>query len=184
MAGATSGGTTCAGAARYRDLLGCAIPVCDRAPDAKALPAMDPATMDPRPSGRLAVVTCMDARIDALAVLGLRLGAAHVLRNGGGRVTDDVLRGLALSANVFGVETVVLMQHTGCGLVGVTDEELRERTGADIGFLPIADHAEALRQDVQILAGTPFLTPITAVEGSVYDIATGKVEQVVRWDRP
>jgi carbonic anhydrase len=126
----------------------------------------------------------MDVRIDVFAVLGLELGAAHVLRNAGGRVTDDVLRGLALSANVFGVQRVVLMQHTGCGLAGVTDEQLRERTGADLGFYPIADHAEALRQDVDVLARTPYLAPITVVEGSVYDIASGAVEQVVRWERP
>jgi carbonic anhydrase len=140
--------------------------------------------MDPRPSGRLAVVTCMDARIDVFAALGLHLGAAHVLRNAGGRVTDDVLRSLAVSSHLFGVETVVVMQHSGCGLAGVTDEELRERIGADLGFYPIADHATALRQDVEIVAGTPYLAPIKVVEGSVYDLGTGAIEQVIRWERP
>ena len=80
---------------------------------------------DPRPGRRLAVVTCMDARIDVFAVLGLHLGEAHVIRNAGGRVTDDVLRSLALSSHVLGVDTVVVMQHTKCGLAGVTDEELQ-----------------------------------------------------------
>jgi carbonic anhydrase len=141
-------------------------------------------TMDPRPSGRLAVVTCMDARIDVFAALGLHLGAAHVLRNAGGRVTDDVLRSLAVSSHLFGVETVLVVQHSGCGLAGVTDEELRERIGADLGFYPIADHAAALRQDVEIVAGTPYLGPITVVEGSVYDLETGAIEQVIRWERP
>src|SRR3954454_6685413 len=93
-------------------------------------------TGSPRPGRRLAVVTCMDARIDVFAVLGLHLGEAHVIRNAGGRVTDDVLRSLALSSHVLGVDTVVVMQHTKCGLVGVDDEELRRLTGAELGFFP------------------------------------------------
>src|SRR2546430_13457193 len=106
---------------------------------------------DPRPSRRLAVVTCMDARIDVFAVLGLHLGEAHVIRNAGGRVTDDVLRSLALSSHVLGVDTVVVMQHTKCGLAGVTDDELRRRTGANLGFFPIDDHAAALKEDIDQL---------------------------------
>src|SRR5438552_11538310 len=103
---------------------------------------------DPGPSQRLAVVTCMDARIDVFAALGLQLGDAHVIRNAGGRVTDDVLRSLALSTHVLGVDTVVVMQHTKCGLAGVTDDDLQARTGADLGFFPIDDHAVALEEDV------------------------------------
>src|SRR4051812_14056347 len=87
----------------------------------------------PRPGRRLAVVTCMDARIDVFAALGLHLGEAHVIRNAGGRVTEDVLRSLALSIHVLGVNTAVIMQHTKCGLAGVSDEELQRRTGADLG---------------------------------------------------
>src|SRR6201986_3255113 len=86
---------------------------------------------DPRPGRHLAAVTCMDARIDVFAVLGLHLGEAHVIRNAGGRVTEDVLRSLALSSHVLGVDTVVVTQHTRCGLAGVSDAELQERTGAD-----------------------------------------------------
>ena len=113
---------------------------------------------DPRPGRHLAVVTCMDARIDVFAVLGLHLGEAHVIRNAGGRVTEDVLRSLALSSGVLGVDTAVVMQHTKCGLVGVSDAQLRELTGADLGFLPIDDHAAALREDVERLARTPYLS--------------------------
>ena len=137
---------------------------------------------DARPSRHLAVLTCMDARIDVFAVLGLHLGEAHVLRNAGGRVTDDVLRSLALSCHVLGVDTVVVMQHTRCGLAGVTDEELRARTGADLGFFPIDDHRAALQEDVQLLAGTPFLSPMRAVTGLVYDVETGVLDDVVRWE--
>jgi carbonic anhydrase len=143
-----------------------------------------PAAADPRPSRRLAVVTCMDARIDVFAVLGLRLGEAHVLRNAGGRVTDDVLRSLALSTHVLGVDSVAVMQHTRCGLAGVTDEELRERTGADLGFYPIDDHAAALRDDIEVLANTPYLSPIRSIAGLIYDIETGEVAEVLRWERP
>jgi len=139
---------------------------------------------DPRPSRRLAVVTCMDARIDVFAVLGLQLGEAHVLRNAGGRITDDMLRSLALSTHVLGVETVVVMQHTKCGLAGVTDDELRERTGADLGFFPIDDHAAALREDLDLLASTDYLAPIKVIAGFVYDVESGRLDDVVRWERP
>src|SRR5215210_3260806 len=115
---------------------------------------------DPRPSRRLAVLTCMDARIDVFAALGLHLGDAHVIRNAGGRVTDDVLRSLALSSHVLGVDTVVVMQHTRCGLAGVSDEELRALTGADLGFFPIDDHAAALQEDIELLTATTYLTPL------------------------
>jgi carbonic anhydrase len=139
---------------------------------------------DARPSQRLAIVTCMDARIDVFAALGLHLGEAHVLRNAGGRVTDDVLRSLALSTHVLGVDTVVVMQHTGCGLTGVTDDDLRALTGADLGFFPIDDHANALREDIAVLTDQPFLAPIAVVAGFVYDVESGEIEHLVRWERP
>lgn len=139
---------------------------------------------DPKPSRRLAVVTCMDARIDVFAVLGLHLGEAHVIRNAGGRVTDDVLRSLALSSGVLGVDTVVVMQHTKCGLAGVSDQELRALTGADLGFYPIDDHAAALREDIQILVNTAYLARVRTIAGLVYDVESGQLEDVVRWERP
>jgi carbonic anhydrase len=138
---------------------------------------------DARPSRHLAVVTCMDARIDVFAVLGLHLGEAHVIRNAGGRVTDDVLRSLALSSHVLGVDTVVVMQHTKCGLAGVTDEELQRLTGADLGFFPIDDHAAALREDIATLSSTPYLEPLKIVAGFVYDVERGTLDDVQRWER-
>ena len=137
-----------------------------------------------RPSRKLAVVTCMDARIDVFAALGLHLGEANVIRNAGGRVTDDVLRSLALATHVLGVDTVVVMQHTKCGLTGVTDEELQKITGADVGFLSIADHEQALRDDLDTLAATPYLGPVKVIAGFVYDVDTGHIADVVRWERP
>jgi carbonic anhydrase len=139
---------------------------------------------DPRPGRHMAVLTCMDARIDVFAVLGLHLGDAHVIRNAGGRVTEDVLRSLALSANVLRVDTVVVMQHTKCALAGMTDDRLRELTGADLGFLPIDDHEAALREDIEVLAKTPYLDHLTTIAGLVYDVETGEVADLVRWERP
>ena len=138
---------------------------------------------DPRPSRHLVIVTCMDARIDVFAALGLHLGEALVIRNAGGRVTDDVLRSLALAVHVLDVDTVVVMQHTKCGLAGRTDDELQALTGADLGFFPIMDHAAALRADVDALAAAEFLAPLKVLAGFVYDVESGELHNVVRVDR-
>jgi carbonic anhydrase len=143
-------------------------------PDARGAP----------PARKLAVVTCMDARIVVGTVLGLRLGDAHVIRNAGGRVTDDVLRSLALSSGTLGVDTVVVMQHTKCGLENVTDAELRERTGADLEFLPIADHAASLRADIERLTDVPYLSQLRTIAGLLYDVESGRVDRVIHWERP
>lgn len=139
---------------------------------------------DPRPGRHLAVVTCMDARIDTFAALGLHLGESLVIRNAGGRVTEDVLRSLALGVHVLGVHTVVVMQHTKCGLEGKTDQELQEQTGYDLGFLAIADHAAALKEDIARLTEAPYLAPVTVIAGFVYDVETGHIDRITRWDRP
>jgi carbonic anhydrase len=146
--------------------------------------ARDEPAADPRPVRRLAVVTCMDARIDVLAGLGLQLGDAHVIRNAGGRVTADVLRSLAVSSGVLGVDTAVVLQHTRCGLLGVTNAQLRETTGADLEFLPIDDQAAALHEDVDLLAQTPYLAGLRQLAGWVYDVDSGRIEDVVDWARP
>jgi carbonic anhydrase len=125
----------------------------------------------------------MDARIDPLAVLGLELGDAVVLRNGGGRVTDDVLRSLAVGVHKLSVEAVVVIQHTQCGVSGVTDEDLRTLTGADLDFFTIDDHASALRADIELLAAQPYLEAISQIEGLLYDVSSGEVEPIVRWER-
>lgn len=135
------------------------------------------------PARGVAIVTCMDARLDPLPAFGLAVGDAHVLRNAGGRVTDDVLRSLAVSVGVLGVRSVLVVQHTRCGLLGPSDDALRARTGADdVEFLVFPDHAEALRADVERLRATPYLQAIEAVVGGVYDVDTGRVDEVVRWE--
>jgi len=137
----------------------------------------------PRPLRQLAVVTCMDARIDVFAALGLQLGEAHVIRNAGGRVTDDVLRSLAVSSHVLGVETVLIVQHTKCGLAGVSDAELRRLTGAELEFFAFDDHAVALRDDIALLTATPYLSSLRTVAGVVFDVETGELDDVARWQR-
>jgi carbonic anhydrase len=139
---------------------------------------------DARPSRHLAVVTCMDARIDVFAALGIRLGESHVIRNAGGRVTEDVLRSLALSSHSLGVDTVVVMHHTRCGLAGVTDEELSQLTGAPLEFFPIDDHEAAVRDDIARLTAAAFLEPIKTVAGFVYDVESGRIDDIARWERP
>jgi carbonic anhydrase len=150
----------------------------------KAYAAARANVADARPSRRIAVVTCMDARIDVFATLGLHLGESHIIRNAGGRVTGDVLRSLALSSQVLGVDAVVVMQHTECGLAGLTDEELRARTGADLEFFPIDDHVAALREDVGTLSATSYLSPVLTIAGFIYDVQSGEMDDVVYWERP
>ncbi|MEX2446545.1 MAG: carbonic anhydrase, partial [Dehalococcoidia bacterium] len=111
--------------------------------------------LDVRPRRRMAILTCMDSRYTAQGVLGVALGDAHVIRNAGGRVTDDAVRSLVLSAHALGTRGCVVIHHTRCGLHGTTDEALRARveeaTGEDasgIDFLPFADTAESVREDV------------------------------------
>ena len=133
-----------------------------------------------RPARGLAVVTCMDVRIDVLPALGLQLGDAHVIRNAGARVTPDVLRSLAVSSHVLGVDTVVVMQHTRCGLVGVANEELQSRTGTELDFLVIDDQRRTLQDDMSTIAGARYLSGIKLVAGLIYDVDTGLVEEVTR----
>lgn len=149
---------------------------------ASARGKQDPGSAPPRL--RVAVVTCMDARIDPLAIFGLTLGDAHVVRNAGARVTDDVRRSLALSSHVLGVTAVVIMQHTACGLTGTTDSELRGLTGAPVAFHAIVDHAADLVADVDALATTSYLAPIDTIVGVLYDLASGSVTEHASWRRP
>jgi carbonic anhydrase len=132
------------------------------------------------PRRNLAVVTCMDCRIDPLAILGLEPGDAHVLRNAGARVTDDVLRSLVKSINQLGVHRVAVMHHTDCGAAKIVLENLRatvlEATGhdpADVDFHLIADEDAALAADVEAVRACRYLPAGTEVAGLLYDVATG-----------
>jgi carbonic anhydrase len=140
--------------------------------------------LDVEPSRRLAIVTCMDSRLDVFAALGLDDGEAHVLRNAGGIVTDDVIRSLALSQRKLGTREVMLIHHTDCGLEKVTEAgfraELAEAAGVEPGF-PIGafvDTDEAVRESVRRVRTSPFIPHRDAVRGFVYDVDTHRLREV------
>lgn len=132
----------------------------------------------------LAVVTCMDSRIDPLGLFGLKRGDAKILRNAGARVTDDVLRTLILAVNLLAVERVLVMPHTDCGMAKVTDDEVHAitaRRGFDtrsLDFHTVPDQDAALRHDLLRIRTSPFLPPGMPVGGAVYDVHTGKLMPV------
>jgi carbonic anhydrase len=129
----------------------------------------------------LAVVTCMDSRIDPLGLLGLKPGDAKILRNAGARVTDDVLRTLVLAVYVLGVERVLVMPHTDCGMTKVGDSDvhaLTQERGIDtrsLDFHTVPDQHAALRHDLTRIRSTPFLPKDMPVAGAIYDVFTGRL---------
>jgi carbonic anhydrase len=133
---------------------------------------------------RLAVVTCMDSRIDPLGLLGLKAGDAKILRNAGARVTDDVLRTLVLAVYLLGVERVLVMPHTDCGMTKVTDADVHALTssrGVDtrsLEFHTVPNQDEALRHDLTRIRTTPFLPANMPVTGAIYDVHTGLLTPV------
>ena len=136
------------------------------------------------PTRRVAVLACMDARLRPEDALGLSLGEAHVIRNAGGRVTDDVVRSLVLSSAVLGTRQAVVIHHTDCGLLGVSDAALRARvtqvTGEDVGdlgVLPFDDADGALIEDVRAIENDRRLT-FGSVNGFLYDVTTGRLREV------
>lgn len=135
------------------------------------------------PALEVAVVTCMDCRIDPAALLGLGLGDAHVIRNAGGLVTDDVLRSLTLSQALLGTREVMVVQHTGCGL-HADEDDLRNRVEAATGTRPdqalggFADLRESVRAQVARLREAPGLPAGANARGFVYDVATGRLEEI------
>ncbi len=133
------------------------------------------------PARRLVVVTCMDARLEPLDLLGLELGDAHVLRNAGAVVTEDVLRSLAVSAWMMGTRETVVLGHTDCGLERFTNDDVAERLppGAPrLDFLPYRDVTEAVRDGVRRILESPLLPEDFAASGVVCDVATGDLRPV------
>lgn len=137
-----------------------------------------------RPSSRLAIVTCMDSRIDVFAALGLGDGEAHILRNAGGVVTDDVIRSLAISQRRLGTEEIMLVHHTDCGMQTITDDgfraELQEATGMAPAFAieSFTDVDADVRQSIVRLRRSPFLLHRDRVRGFVFDVDTGALREV------
>ena len=141
-------------------------------------------TSDPRPSRQLAVVACMDARLDLAGALALDDGEAHILRNAGGIVTDDVIRSLALSQRKLGTREVVIVGHTDCGLGKVTDDGFRAELAEDAGMAPafaiesFTDVEESVRHSIARVRNSPFLPHRDRVRGFVYDVESGRMDEV------
>ena len=141
--------------------------------------------LDVRPTRRLAVVACMDSRLDIFAALGLKEGEAHILRNAGGAVTDDVVRSLAISQRRLGTEDIMLIHHTDCGMQKVTDDgfrqELRQATGMAPAFAieSFTDVDEDVRQSIVRVRRSPFIAHRDRVRGFVYDSDSGHLREVL-----
>jgi carbonic anhydrase len=140
--------------------------------------------LDVRPSRRLAVVTCMDSRLDIFAALGLRDGEAHILRNAGGVITDDVIRSLAVSQRRLGTRGVMLIHHTDCGMQTLTDDgfraELQQATGVAPSFAieSFTDLDADVRQSILRVRRSPFLAHRDAVRGFVYDVDSHRLREI------
>ena len=152
--------------------------------NARFADGFDRASLSAIPAARLAVVTCMDCRIDPLSMLGLQAGDIHVMRNAGARVTPDVIRSLIKSINQLEVERIAVIEHTDCGAAKITLPALREKVTAitgndpsDVEFHLIGDQLAALASDIEILRTCPWLPVGTAIAGFVYDVTTGLLTQ-------
>lgn len=144
-----------------------------------------PQASDPPPRLRLTIVTCMDARLDLCGALGVRPGEAHVLRNAGGVVTDDVLRSLVLSQRLLGTVEVMVIQHTGCGAHGLDDAQLARQLTDETGAAPpfafggFADLEDSVRRSLERIRTCPWLPATDLARGFVYEIDTAKLHEVV-----
>jgi carbonic anhydrase len=137
----------------------------------------------PMPPGRhVAVLVCMDARLDPARFLGLEEGDAHVIRNAGGRASDDAIRSLAISQQLLGTNEVVVIHHTDCGMLTFSNEDLRKKLKQDlnadaehIDFLPFKDLEQSVRDDVATIKNSPLLLKNIEVSGFIYDVRTGRL---------
>lgn len=142
------------------------------------------ADLEVSPSRRLAVVACMDSRMDVFQILGLANGEAHIIRNAGGVITDDVIRSLCLSQRLLGTREIVLVHHTDCGLQKVDEAEFKAELEAELGIKPwwalesFQDAHADVAQSIRRLRMTPFVPYKDHVRGFVYDVTTGTVEEV------
>jgi carbonic anhydrase len=139
----------------------------------------------PMPPGKgLAVVACMDARLNVYALLGLEEGQAHVIRNAGGVVTDDVVRSLAISQHLLGTREVLLVHHTDCGMLTFTDDEVKADLEAATGLRPhfaleaFGDLERDIRQSIARIKHSPFVAHKDSIRGFVYDVHTGALQEV------
>jgi len=136
------------------------------------------------PSRHLAVVACMDARLNVYGILGLQDGEAHVIRNAGGVVTDDEIRSLTISQRLLGTQEIILIHHTDCGMLTFTDDDFKASIQKDTGIKPewaaeaFPDLDEDVRQSIARIKASPFIPHKESVRGFVFDVATGKLREV------
>jgi carbonic anhydrase len=136
------------------------------------------------PSQHLAVVACMDARLNVYAILGLKEGEAHVIRNAGGVVTDDEIRSLAISQRLLGTSEIILIHHTDCGMLTFTDDAFKASIQQETGIKPawsaesFSDLDEDVRQSIARIKASPFVPHKDSIRGFVFDVATGKLNEV------
>jgi carbonic anhydrase len=137
------------------------------------------------PSRQIAVVACMDARLNVYAILGLADGEAHVIRNAGGVVTDDEIRSLAISQRLLGTTEIILIHHTDCGMLTFTDDAFKAAIQQETGIKPawaaesFTDLDEDVRQSIGRIKASPFIPHKDHVRGFVFDVATGKLNEVI-----
>lgn len=136
------------------------------------------------PAKHSAVVTCMDARLNPYGVLGLSEGDSHVIRNAGGVVTDDVIRSLAISQRLLGTTEIILIHHTGCGMLTFRDDDVKAQIEADTGIRPpfaleaFPDLEGEVRQSIARIKASPFVPNKDSVRGFVYEVETGRLREV------
>ena len=146
--------------------------------------SFDKSDLPAPPARKLAVVACMDARVNVYGALGLEEGDAHVIRNAGGVVSDDVIRSLAISQRLLGTEEIVLIHHTDCGMLTFTDDEFKAAIEKDTGIRPgwaaeaFADLDGDVRQSIARVKASPFIPNRDAVRGFVYEVASGRLREV------
>ena len=146
--------------------------------------AFDKGDLSLPPARKLAVLACMDARLDPAKVLGLDEGDAHVIRNAGGVVSDDALRSLAISQNLLGTEEIILIHHTDCGMLTFTDEEFAAKLEDETGQRPewhahaFDDLEQNVRDSIELIRSSPFVPRTDKVRGFVYDVETGALREV------
>jgi carbonic anhydrase len=144
----------------------------------------DKGDLPAQPARKLAVLACMDARLDPAKVLGLQEGDAHVIRNAGGVVSDDALRSLAISQNLLGTEEIVLIHHTDCGMLTFTDDEFAEKLENETGARPewkahaFDDLETNVRDSIDKIRSSPFVPHTDNVKGYVYEVETGRLRPV------
>ena len=137
------------------------------------------------PAKRVAVVACMDARLNPHALLGLREGDAHVIRNAGGVITDDEIRSLSISQRLLGTEEIMLIHHTDCGMLTFRDDDFRRQVEDETGIKPewsaetFDDLERDVRQSIARIKASPFIPTKDSIRGFVFDVATGKLNEVI-----